>query len=255
MEPILELKNILQRFGGLTAISDVSLTVPENEIVGLIGPNGAGKTTVFNVITGIYSPTGGKIFFKGKDVTGKQPYDLAKLGITRTFQNIRLFNELTVLDNVKIGGHLQVRANFLHAFLRLMKRNKEEKRITEESMNLLKISRLASYADELAGNLPYGLQRRLEIVRAMATGAKVILLDEPAAGMNEQETAELLNFIINLKNIGYTILLIEHDMKFVMNICDKIYVQDHGKIIASGTPEEIKKNQAVIDAYLGVEVE
>ena len=254
MEPILELKNILQRFGGLTAISDVSLTVPENEIVGLIGPNGAGKTTVLMLLQEFILLQVER-FFKGKDVTGKQPYDLAKLGITRTFQNIRLFNDLTVLDNVKIGGHLQVRANFLHAFLRLMKRNKEEKRVTEESMNLLKISRLASYADELAGNLPYGLQRRLEIVRAMATGAKVILLDEPAAGMNEQETAELLNFIINLKNIGYTILLIEHDMKFVMNICDKIYVQDHGKIIASGTPEEIKKNQAVIDAYLGVEVE
>ncbi|WRS28066.1 ABC transporter ATP-binding protein [Oscillospiraceae bacterium MB08-C2-2] len=254
MSNILELVQVTQRFGGLVAVSDVNLAVEENQVVGLIGPNGAGKTTAFNVITGIYNPTEGRVLFEGQDITGKKVHTITKCRLARTFQNIRLFSNLTVLDNVKIGMHIQVKSDLLSAALHLPRRNKAEKEVTQRCMELLSLTGLASKADDRAGSLPYGSQRRLEIVRAMATGAKLLLLDEPAAGMNEQETDELMAFIRELKKMGYSVFLIEHDMKLVMNICEKIYVQNYGKVIASGAPEEIKKNKQVIDAYLGEEV-
>lgn len=250
---ILQLADVTQQFGGLVAVSKVNIDVEENRVVGLIGPNGAGKTTVFNVITGIYNPTGGKVIFKGKEITGAKVHHITKAGMARTFQNIRLFSDLTVLDNVRIGMHTQAKSDLISAMLRLPRRNKAEKEITEKSMHLLKLTGLASKADDRAGSLPYGSQRRLEIVRAMATGASLLLLDEPAAGMNEQETKELMDFIRMLKGMNYTIFLIEHDMKLVMNICEKIYVQNYGKLIAAGSADEIRTNKEVIDAYLGEE--
>ena len=254
MKELLQLQHVTQRFGGLVAVSDVNLDVHENEIVGLIGPNGAGKTTIFNVVTGIYDPTEGKVLFDGKEITGKKVHEITKCGMARTFQNIRLFSELSVLDNVKIGMHIQVKSDLVSAMFRLPRRNKAEKEVTEKCLELLKLTGLASKADDRAGSLPYGSQRRLEIVRAMATGAKLLLLDEPAAGMNEQETQDLMDFIRILKDKGYAIFLIEHDMKLVMNICERIYVQNHGVVIANGTPDEVRTNQEVIDAYLGQEV-
>lgn len=254
MNTMLELTDVTQRFGGLVAVNKVSIKVEEKEIIGLIGPNGAGKTTTFNCITGVYNPTEGKVFFEGKETTGKAIHEITKCGMARTFQNIRLFKQLTVLDNVKIGMHIRAKSNLFAAAFRLPKRNKAEEEITKECMKLLAMTGLASHADDRADSLPYGAQRRLEIVRAMATGAKLLLLDEPAAGMNEQETADLMAFIRSLRDSGYTVFLIEHDMKLVMNLCDRIYVQNQGNLIASGTPAEIQSNQAVIDAYLGEEV-
>lgn len=254
-EKVLELKNVTQCFGGLKAVSDVNITVYQGEVVGLIGPNGAGKTTIFNDITGIYTPTEGNVFYKGTDITGKKVYEITKHGLARTFQNIRLFSELSVIDNVKIGYHIQEKSTFISALFRTKKRNLSEREATEKTIDLLKMANLASKADDKASSLPYGSQRKLEIVRAMATGAELLLLDEPAAGMNGQETEELMAFIRQLQGLGYTIFLIEHDMNLVMNICERIYVQNHGVVIADGTPEEIKNNRNVIDAYLGEEVE
>ena len=254
MKTMLEVKNITQVFGGLVAVNDVSIHVDEKEIVGLIGPNGAGKTTTFNCITGVYNPAKGQILFEGNDITGKPVHEITQAGMARTFQNIRLFKSLSVLDNVRIGMHDRSKSNLFADAFRLPKRNKAEKEMTEESMKLLAMTGLASNADDRADSLPYGAQRRLEIVRAMATGARLLLLDEPAAGMNEQETQDLMAFIRGLRDMGYTVFLIEHDMKLVMNLCDRIYVQNQGSLIAEGTPEEIQKNQLVIDAYLGEEV-
>ncbi|WP_343207833.1 ABC transporter ATP-binding protein [Anaerolentibacter hominis] len=254
MSAMLELVDVTQRFGGLVAVSKLNIKVEENLITGLIGPNGAGKTTTFNVITGVYNPTEGKVFFEGKEITGKPIHEVTKCGMARTFQNIRLFKSLSVLENVKIGMHIRAKSDLFSAMFRLPRRNKAEKEINKECMKLLALTGLAGNADDRADSLPYGAQRRLEIVRAMATGARLLLLDEPAAGMNEQETAELTAFIRELKNDGYTVLLIEHDMKLVMNLCDYIYVQNQGELIASGTPAEIQSNKAVIDAYLGEEV-
>ena len=254
-EKILELNSIKQCFGGLTAVSNVSIEVLKNQIVGLIGPNGAGKTTVFNVITGVYTPTSGKVFFKDQDITGKPVYEITRLGIARTFQNIRLFNSLSVLDNLRIAMHSRVTSNILSAAFRLSRDTRSDKRITGECMELLKMMGMASKADDPAGCLSYGSQRRLEIIRAMATGAQMLLLDEPAAGMNERETANLMEFIRKVQGMDYTILLIEHDMKVVMNICENIYVQNYGQLIAKGTPAEVKNNPLVIDAYLGQEVQ
>lgn len=254
MSTMLDLVNISQRFGGLLAVSEVDLHVDENEIIGLIGPNGAGKTTIFNIITGIYKPTEGDVFFMGKKITGQKIHQITKAGMARTFQNTRLFNNLTVLENTQIGHHICTRSDLFSAAFRLPKRNRAEKASIQKCMELLELTGLVQCADNQAGSLPYGSQRRLEIVRAMATGAKLLLLDEPAAGMNEHETSDLMAFIKTLKKMGYTIFLIEHDMKLVMNICERIYVQNHGVMIADGQPEAIRKNKEVIDAYLGQEV-
>jgi branched-chain amino acid transport system ATP-binding protein len=245
---------VTQRFGGLTAVSDVNIEVHTNEIVGLIGPNGAGKTTAINIITGIYVPTEGRVIFKNQDITKTKVHIRAKQGMGRTFQNVRLFSLLSVLDNVRIGYHLKEKKNFAGAILRLPAWKKQETKTTADCMQLLAFAGLADRADDRAGSLPYGFQRKLEIVRAMAVGP-FLLLDEPAAGMNEQETRDLMNFISVLKQLGFTVFLIEHDMKLVMNICERIYVQDHGVIIAHGTPDEVRCNRQVIDAYLGEEIE
>jgi branched-chain amino acid transport system ATP-binding protein len=250
----LEILHVTQRFGGLTALSNISMAIYTNEIVGLIGPNGAGKTTAFNVITGIYVPTEGRVIFRDQDITKTKVHIRARKGMGRTFQNVRLFSSLSVLDNVRIGYHVKEKKNFAGALLRLPYWKNGETKTTEDCMRLLAFAGLAGRADDRADSLPYGSQRKLEIVRAMAVGP-FLLLDEPAAGMNEQETQDLMSFISVLKQLGFTIFLIEHDMKLVMNICERIYVQDHGLIIAQGTPEEVRRNPQVIDAYLGEEVQ
>lgn len=254
MEPLFKAEQLVMQFGGLTAVNNFSMEIREGEIVGLIGPNGAGKTTVFNMITGVYRPTGGRIFFNGEEITGLRPDQTARLGITRTFQNIRLFTNLTVRQNVEIGQHLRLKSGPLAAVLRLRKYNREEKAIRERTAELLAQVGLLAYAGEKAGSLPYGAQRRLEIARALATEPRFLLLDEPAAGMNPNEGLELMDFIREIKKrFNLTILLIEHDMKVVMGISERIYVLDYGMEIAQGTPEEIRKNPKVIQAYLGVE--
>lgn len=252
---LLEVKDLSIRFGGLLAVSDFTLEIGNNDLIGLIGPNGAGKTTIFNMLTGVYVPTTGTIEFEGKVINGFKPYDITKNGIARTFQNIRLFKNLTVIDNVKMSFNYQVKYNLVHSILRLPKFIKEEKEIETQALELLKIFNLDGKAMELAKNLPYGEQRRLEIARALAAKPKLLLLDEPAAGMNPQETAELTNLIKWIRDeFKIAILLIEHDMSLVMKVCERIAVVDYGKIIAYGTPDQIRKNPKVIEAYLGEEV-
>ncbi len=254
MAELLKTDNVSEVFGGLKAVADFNVHINQGELVGLIGPNGAGKTTAFNLITGVYQPTTGTIDFDGKSIVGLKPYQITQRGIARTFQNIRLFSELSVLDNVKIAYHCHVKYGLLESVLRMGRYMKEEEKIEEESLKLLKIFKLEDKAGEQAKNLPYGAQRRLEIARALAAKPKLLLLDEPAAGMNPQETNELMEMIRWIrKKFGLTVLLIEHDMSLVMGICERIYVLEYGMIIASGTPDEIKNDPEVIRAYLGAE--
>ena len=258
---ILQVSQLTKNFGGLAAVSDVNIHVKEGELLGLIGPNGAGKTTIFNLLTGVYVPTAGTVELKGESgekilLNGKKPHTTAKYGVSRTFQNIRLFKELSVLDNIRIAMHKNVRYTLFEGVLFLPRYWKQERLFREDAMHILTLVGLDGKKDEMAKNLPYGEQRRLEIARAIATGARLIFLDEPAAGMNPSETADLSELILRLKKeFGLTIILIEHDMKFVMNLCERIYVLDFGSIIAEGSPDEIKHNPRVIEAYLGEETE
>ena len=251
-EKILRLENITMQFGGVIAVNNMNLEVGEGEIVSLIGPNGAGKTTVFNMLTGVYKPTEGNIILDGKDITGQNPELISKSGIARTFQNIRLFNDMTVLDNVKVGLHNQIRYNMWTGILRLPAYKEKEHEMNREAMKLLKIFDLDKEADYKASQLPYGKQRKLEIARALATNPKLLLLDEPAAGMNPNETEELMHTIHSVRDqFGVAILLIEHDMNFVMGICEEITVLDYGRVIARGDGKAIRNNPKVIAAYLG----
>ena len=254
-KPLLEVKNAGIQFGGLKAVQNLNLKLNQGELVGLIGPNGAGKTTSFNLLTGVYVPTEGDILFNGERINGLQPFKVTRKGISRTFQNIRLFNELSVLDNVKVAYHSLATHTMLSSILRLPSHFKGEKEMEEKSLEFLRIFKLEKYKDELAKNLPYGQQRRLEIARALAAGPQLLLLDEPAAGMNPQETHDLMNLIGFVREkFDLTILLIEHDMNLVMGVCERIYVLDHGQLLAEGSPEEIRNHPKVIEAYLGEEV-
>ena len=251
-QPVLDVRNLGIDFGGLTAVDGFNITIGPTEISGLIGPNGAGKTTIFNLLTGVYQPTRGSVLIKGIDTKGMPTFKVNKLGIARTFQNIRLFNDMTALDNVKVGMHNEMKCSFVASLLRLPSYYKAEKKANQKAMELLEFMGLADIADQKAGSLPYGVQRRLEICRALASNPALILLDEPAAGMNPSETAELMHQIRRIRDtFQIAIFLIEHDMNLVMNVCEAIAVVSYGKIIAKGTPDEIKKNPAVIEAYLG----
>lgn len=247
----LQVSGITKQFGGLLAVDNVSFEVEKGEIISIIGPNGAGKTTVFNMLTGVYQIDKGEIIFEGKPIHNHTPQEIVVAGISRTFQNIRLFSDLRVIENVLVGTHIHTKYSFIDSFFRTPRFRKEEAELTVKAVRILQSIGLGDQIDNYAKNLPYGDQRKIEIARAIATDAKIILLDEPAAGMNPQESEELLRFIRELRDKGYTIILIEHDMSVVMNISDRIYVIDHGKQIAQGLPEEIAKNERVIEAYLG----
>jgi branched-chain amino acid transport system ATP-binding protein len=248
---ILQVSGLTKRFGGLTAVDNVTFDVPAGEVFALIGPNGAGKTTMFNCVTGVYKPTLGRVTFLGRDLTGSPPHRAAKAGIARTFQNIRLFEYMSALDNVRLGHHCRMHSKLWDSLFKTPYERHEERRITEHSMDLLTLVGLDHHAENYARNLAYGQQRRLEIARALATEPKLLLLDEPAAGFTPQEKVELMELVGTILKRGITVFLIEHDMKVVMQASQRIVVLDHGEKIAEGTPNEVRGNQRVVEAYLG----